>query len=192
VWVVVGLGNPGQHYSQTRHNVGFMFIRRVAKAWDIRLKKRMYLSKGIMVNRDNDKIFLSMPQTYMNNSGQALSLIVKGTQIELPHLIVVYDDLDIPLGEIRVRKEGRAGFHKGMISIIQELETSKFPRIRIGIGPLPEDVDAADFVLSPFQKEEMPLLDKSLTIAQEALELLLSGEIDRAMSIYNQRYQDVN
>jgi len=192
VWVVVGLGNPGQHYSQTRHNVGFMFIRRVAKAWDIRLKKRMYLSKGIMVNRDNDKIFLAMPQTYMNNSGQALSLIVKGTQIELPHLIVVYDDLDIPLGEIRVRKEGSAGFHKGIISIIQELETSKFPRIRIGIGPLPEDVDAADFVLSPFQKEEMPLLDKSLTIAQEALELLLSGEIDRAMSIYNQRYQDVN
>ncbi|MBE0461034.1 MAG: aminoacyl-tRNA hydrolase [Candidatus Aminicenantes bacterium] len=192
MWVVVGLGNPGQHYSQTRHNVGFMFIRRVAKAWDVRLKKRMYLSKGIVVNKDNDKILLVMPQTYMNNSGQALSLIVKGTKIELPHLIVVYDDLDIPLGEIRVRKEGRAGFHKGMISIIQELETSKFPRIRIGIGPLPEDVDAADFVLSPFQKEEMPLLDKSLTIAQEALELILSGEIDRAMSIYNQRYQDVN
>jgi len=192
VWVVVGLGNPGQHYSQTRHNVGFMFIRRVAKAWDVRLKKRMYLSKGIVVNRNNDKILLAMPQTYMNNSGQALSLIVKRTQIELSHLIVVYDDLDIPLGEIRIRKEGSAGLHKGMISIIQELETSKFPRIRIGIGPLPEDVDAADFVLSPFQKEEMPLLDKSLTIAQEALELLLSGEIDRAMSIYNQRYQDVN
>jgi len=192
VWVVVGLGNPGQHYSQTRHNVGFMFIRRVAKAWDVRLKKRMYLSKGIVVNRDNDKILLAMPQTYMNNSGQALRLIVKRTQIELSHLIVVYDDLDIPLGEIRVRKEGSAGLHKGMISIIQELETSKFPRIRIGIGPLPEDADAADFVLSPFQKEEMPLLDKNLTIAQEALELILSGEIDRAMSIYNQRYQDVN
>ncbi len=192
MWVVVGLGNPGQHYSQTRHNVGFMFIRRAAKAWSVRLKKRMYLSKGIVVNRDNDEILMAMPQTYMNNSGQALSLIVKRTQIELSHLIVVYDDLDIPLGEIRIRKEGSAGLHKGMISIIQELETSKFPRIRIGIGPLPEDVDAADFVLSPFQKEEMPLLDKSLTIAQEALELLLSGEIDRAMSIYNQRYQDVN
>ncbi|MEA2005633.1 MAG: aminoacyl-tRNA hydrolase [Acidobacteriota bacterium] len=192
MWVVVGLGNPGQHYSQTRHNVGFMFIRRVAKAWNVRLKKRMYLSKGIVVNRDNDKILLAMPQTYMNNSGQALRLIVKRTQIELSHLIVVYDDLDIPLGEIRVRKEGSAGLHKGMISIIQELETSKFPRIRIGIGPLPEDADAADFVLSPFQKEEMSLLDKSLTIAQEALELILSGEIDRAMSIYNQRYQDVN
>lgn len=192
MWVVVGLGNPGQHYSQTRHNVGFMFIRRVAKAWNVRLKKRMYLSKGIVVNRDNDKILLAMPQTYMNNSGQALSLIVKRTQIELSHLIVVYDDLDIPLGEIRIRKEGSAGLHKGMISIIQELETSKFLRIRIGIGPLPEDADAADFVLSPFQKEEMPLLDKSLTIAQEALELILSGEIDRAMSIYNQRYQYVN
>jgi PTH1 family peptidyl-tRNA hydrolase len=113
--------------------------------------------------------------------------IVRSGGISLDHVIIVYDDLDIPVGDIRIRKEGGAGTHKGMSSIVYEMGTVCFPRIRVGIGPLPSGLDATDFVLSSFQEEERPLLEQGLSKAQNALGLILGDKIESAMNLHNQR-----
>lgn len=187
MWAVVGLGNPGRRYSGTRHNVGFTFVRRVAKAWETKLRKRRFSSKIAEVEKENEKIMLVLPQTYMNNSGVAVKRIMEGRNIQSEQLLVVYDDLDIPLGEIRVRKRGSSGTHKGMRSIVQEIETTQFPRMRIGIGPLPAGEDAVEYVLSCFDETEGVLLEESLKSAREALEMILDGRVEAAMNMYNQR-----
>ncbi|MFQ5721059.1 MAG: aminoacyl-tRNA hydrolase, partial [Candidatus Aminicenantales bacterium] len=125
--------------------------------------------------------------TYMNNSGLAVKSMVEGSWVIPDHLVVIYDDLAIPLGEIRIRKEGGAGSHRGLISIIKEIQTTKFPRIRIGIGPLPPGEEAVPFVLSAFRPEEKVQLEHSLERAQQALDLILENKIERAMSLYNRR-----
>ena len=187
MWAVVGLGNPGREYTNTRHNAGFLFIRRLAKEWQVKLRRRIFLSKAGVAKRGNDQVLLAMPQTYMNNSGLAVKRMIEGTWVVPHQLVVVYDDLDIPLGEIRIRKEGGAGNHKGMRSIIKEIQTTKFPRIRIGIGPLPYEEEAASFVLSPLEPEEKSKLELSFARAQQALDLILKGNIERAMTLYNKR-----
>jgi len=187
VWAVVGLGNPGRRYSGTRHNAGFLFVRSMAKTWKIRLKKRRFSSKIGEVERKSEKIMLALPQNYMNNSGVAVKQILTGRNIRPEKLIVVYDDMDIPLGEIRIRKAGGAGTHKGMGSVVREIETTEFPRMRVGIGPLPPGEDAVDYVLSAFEKREIPLLVEGLKKAREALELILTGSVEEAMNTYNQR-----
>jgi len=184
---VVGLGNHGRRYSQTRHNAGFMFIKRLAKEWKIKLKKRNTLVRAGEAMKSKERVLLIMPQTFMNQSGLAVKGIMDELRIAPEKLIVVYDDLDMSLGEIRVRKEGGAGTHKGMNSIVHEIETTKFPRIRLGIGSQSYSEDATHFVLSSFEKGEKILLEKSLEKAQEALEIILAGEIERAMNIYNKR-----
>jgi PTH1 family peptidyl-tRNA hydrolase len=184
---VVGLGNPGKVYAQTRHNAGFSFVRKIAKDWNLRLRKRSFSSKTQWTERGGTKILLAMPQTFMNNSGLAVKQIVSSGGVLPENLVVVYDDLDIPLGDIRVRKDGSAGSHKGMSSVIRELGTTQFPRVRLGIGPLPQGTDATDFVLSSFSDEEQPLLEQGLDKAQNALYLILDKKIDSAMGLYNQR-----
>lgn len=149
MWAVIGLGNPGRRYAETRHNVGYSFVRKLARRLDVRLKKRKYGSKIAEVRRDEETLVLAQPQTYMNQSGLAVGEILGGYGIGPENIVVVYDDLDIPLGQIRVRKEGSAGTHKGLRSIIDEVGTRAFPRIRVGIGPLVEPGDATQFVLSP-------------------------------------------
>ena len=187
MWAVVGLGNPGKHYAATRHNVGFTVVKQLARAWKVKLRKRKYSAKAAEVEREGKKVLLALPQTYMNRSGYAVREILDGTGISPEQMVVVYDDLDIPLGEIRVRKEGGPGTHKGVNSIVQEIETTAFPRIRVGIGPVAPDWEAADFVLSPFEENEKALLEQSLKNAQEALELILAGKIDEAMNSFNQK-----
>lgn len=187
MWVVVGLGNPGLRYKDTRHNAGASFIRRLSKEWDLRLKRRSSYFKSGEQRRGDKSIVLAIPLTYMNRSGYAVREILERYGLPPERLVVVYDDLDIPLGTIRIRKEGGAGTHKGMHSVIQELETEEFPRLRLGIGPLPAGEDATQFVLSSFEKEERPLFHKSLEKAKEALEMIFAGEIDKAMNMYNTR-----
>lgn len=187
MWAVVGLGNPGRQYSGTRHNVGLTLVKRVAKAWKVKLRKKVFFSKAAEVERNKEKVILATPLTYMNHSGQAVKKILEGRNISPENLIVVYDDLDIPLGEIKIKKRGGAGTHKGMMSIVEEIATEDFLRIRIGIGPLSADRDAVDYVLSRFVKSEEPLLEEGLKKAQEAIQLILAGEADKAMNIYNQR-----
>jgi PTH1 family peptidyl-tRNA hydrolase len=188
---VIGLGNPGKKYLGTRHNAGFSLIRKIAKDWEIKIRKRRFMSKAAIAERSQGKILLAMPQTYMNRSGMAVKQIMDTKKISPERLLVIYDDLDIPLGEIRIRKEGGAGAHKGMISVIQEIETTRFPRIRLGIGPLEPDVEATDFVLSPFEENQAQLLKEGLSKAQNALEYIINDEIEKAMNLYNLRSRAV-
>jgi PTH1 family peptidyl-tRNA hydrolase len=185
VWAVVGLGNPGLKYSRTRHNVGFLFVKGLARSWGTKLRKRRHLSKLILADHHQGQILLAAPQTFMNASGQAVVRLLENYQVRPEHTLIVYDDFDLMLGEIRIRKEGSAGSHKGMSSVIRELGTARIPRIRIGIGPLPETADPVEFVLSPFTKAEQAYLEQSLSKAFEALELVLVGEIERAMNLFN-------
>ncbi len=187
MWAVVGLGNPGRRYSGTRHNVGFTFIKKTAREWKVKLRKKIFFSKAGEVKRKEEKILLALPQTYMNKSGLTVKKIMEGRDITPEHLVVVYDDLDVPLGEIRIRKRGGPGTHKGMRSIVEEIRTEEFPRIRVGLGPLPGDENAVNYVLSSFDKAEESLLEEGLRKAQEALEMILSGEVERAMNTYNHR-----
>ncbi|NIM58267.1 MAG: aminoacyl-tRNA hydrolase [Candidatus Aminicenantes bacterium] len=187
MWAVVGLGNPGRRYSETRHNVGYTFVKKIAKEWKVRLKKKIFFSKAGEVEREDDKILLALPQTYMNKSGLAVKKILEGRDIKQENLVVVYDDLDIPLGEIRIRKSGGPGTHKGMSSVIEEIRTQEFPRIRVGLGPLPEGENAVNYVLSSFKQAEKSRLEEGLRKAREALEMILAGEVERAMNTYNQR-----
>lgn len=185
MWAVVGLGNPGKRYRHTRHNAGFLFVNRTAKAWGVRLRRRFYSCRGNRLIRSEEHILLALPQTYMNRSGEAVKRILEGGETDLSNLLVVYDDLDIPLGKIRVRKDGGGGTHQGMRSVVQAVESTDFPRIRVGIGPLPEGRDASDFVLSPFGESEWSLLERSLDRARAALDMILAGGIEKAMNTYN-------
>lgn len=187
MWLVVGLGNPGDEYAGTRHNAGFMLVERLAGAWGVELRGRLFKARTALARRGAEEVLLVEPKTFMNRSGAAVRAAMAGKDVPAERLVVVYDDLDIPLGEIRVRKRGRPGTHKGMISIAGEIRTDEFARVRIGIGPCPAGRDAAEYVLEPFRRAERPLLDQSLEDAAEALEMVLDGRIDRAMTRFNRR-----
>jgi len=189
LWAVVGLGNPGEEYAATRHNAGFLLVRRVARARGAELRGRSFKARTAAVRSGDDEVLLALPQTFMNRSGASVREIVAKNSLPPERLVVVYDDLDIPTGEIRVRKRGSPGTHKGMISIVEALGTREFPRLRIGIGPLPAGEDAAEYVLAPFDRDERPLLERSLDEAEEALEMILAGGLDRAMARFNRRHQ---
>lgn len=185
MWAVVGLGNPGRKYAGTRHNAGFLFVQSVAKSWDVRVKKSRYLSKTGEVNRGTERVVLVLPQTYMNECGQAVRELVRGLRLDSGRLLVVYDDVDIPLGEIRIRKDGGPGTHKGMLSIVREIETKTFPRLRLGIGPGPQSGDIVPFVLAPFRRDEKRRFEESLEKGRTALDLILDGRIETAMNEFN-------
>jgi PTH1 family peptidyl-tRNA hydrolase len=187
LWIIVGLGNPGKKYVHSRHNAGFVFIQRLGDKQNAKLKKRKHSAKTARVKLTHGPALLVKPWTYMNNSGQAVREIVERTGVSLDRLLVVYDDLDIPLGEIRIRKTGGPGTHKGMASIVKEVDSTLFPRIRIGIGPLPPEVDATDFVLSDFREGERKILENCLTTAEKAIDSMMESGVDEAMNRFNRR-----
>lgn len=191
MWAIVGLGNPGKKYETSRHNAGFLLIDRLSQKWDVKTKKKKYSARISRVERKQENLLLVKPWTFMNRSGLAVKALIEKTGLKLSRLITVYDDLDIPLGEIRVRKKGGAGTHNGMISIIQEIESAQFPRIRIGIGPLPSEVEATDFVLSEFSKDEKKALKHSLDMAEKAVDLILDSNIEEAMNRFNRVVRDL-
>jgi len=187
LWVIVGLGNPGKKYAASRHNVGFVLIQRLADRHNAKLKKRKYSAKAAQVELANGPALLVKPWTYMNRSGVAVNGLIEEAGVSLDRLLVVYDDLDIPLGEIRVRKKGGPGTHNGMASIVQEIDSTEFPRIRIGIGPLPPGVGATDYVLDSFRKEENPVLEDSMIKAQKTVDLIMKSGVDEAMNRFNRK-----
>ena len=187
MWIVAGLGNPGREYAGTRHNAGFLFVKRLARRWETEVKKRKYSARVAEVRRGGERLLLALPQTYMNMSGVAVRELLAGYRVPPENAVVVYDDLDIVLGEIRVRRSGRPGSHKGLASIVVETGTTQFPRIRLGIGPLDDRADAVRFVLSSFSPEERAVLDGALARAEEALDLIVGGRIDQAMTAFNRK-----
>lgn len=185
MYLIIGLGNPGKDYVNTRHNAGFMAIDRLARIADIdvtTIKLNALIGKG---SYDGKKVILAKPQTYMNSSGESVRPLVDYFKPE--KIIVIYDDIDLDVGAIRVRKEGSAGGHNGMKSIIQHLGTTEFERVRVGIGAKPPRMDLADWVLGHFPKEDVIALDKAMDDVAEAVKLMLADSTDEAMNRYNRK-----
>jgi PTH1 family peptidyl-tRNA hydrolase len=187
LWLVVGLGNPGDEYQGTRHNAGFMLVDRVAARYGATLKGRLFNARSAVIAGRSGPVTLVEPSTFMNLSGGPVAAALKGKEVPLDKLVVVYDDLDLSLGAVRIRAKGSAGTHKGMKSIVGALGTGDFARIRIGIGPRPERVDAADFVLARFKKNEIGPLNEGLDQAEEALDIILDGGLAEAMTRFNRK-----
>lgn len=184
-YLVTGLGNPGPKYSDNRHNVGFRCVDRIASLHHLffdRQQKRAYVALGTVAERP---VVLVKPRVFMNRSGYAVAALVNFYRVPLNRTLVVYDDLDLPLGAMRVRPSGGAGGHRGMRSIIRQLGSREFPRLRVGIGRPPGRMEPADYVLQDFAVDEEPVVDEVLEQAIGAIETWLTEGIDEAMSRYN-------
>jgi len=182
VRMIVGLGNPGREYAHTRHNVGFDILDLLAKQRHVRILGRQ--SRALVGSFDlcGEQILLVKPQTFMNESGQAVGGIARKHNLGPDDILVIYDDLDLPLGKIRIRMRGSSGGHKGMKSIISHLHSEDFPRIRIGIG---RSGEAIDHVLSRFNRKDRAIMDVTLAQAAAALDMILEEGIEAAMNLYN-------
>jgi len=185
---VAGLGNPGYRYKNTRHSVGFMVIDALAEKVGVNIRKNKKLKHKAIINEvniDEKKILLVKPQTYMNASGESIKDIVENYKVPLNNLIILYDDADLPLGKIRIRRSGSAGTHNGMKSVIYHLQAEDFPRIRIGIGKPPPDMDIIDYVLGKFTMDETDVIHESILKAAEAAITIVKEGVDEAMAKFN-------
>jgi len=184
--VIYGLGNPGSNYERTRHNVGFMVVDHLARKWGIPLRKKKADVLSGTGRIEGVEAMLAKPQTFMNLSGLPLNPL----HIDAPDLIVIHDDMDIPLGQVRVKTGGGTGGHKGLISIKGALSTGDFIRVRFGIGRPPERWDPSDYVLGRFPKEDLDTVQEQIVMAASAVELCLKGEVTKAMNTFNKREKD--
>ena len=183
--LLVGLGNPGADYKLTRHNLGFMLIDYLAAGWGIKLEERKYgacWGRGAIAGQE---VALVQPLSYMNLSGQPVKRLLRAFGLDLADLLVACDDLNLPLGRLRLRSRGSAGGHNGLKSIITSLQSAEFPRLRLGIGQPPPGQDAAEYVLSPFKIKEWPLVEEMLSRAGRALETCLAEGLQAAMNTFN-------
>ena len=187
--IIVGLGNPGTEYRRTRHNLGFRVVDHLASFWGVSLKQESPHKNWIgCCDRFQEPLLLAKPPSFMNASGVAVHQILHQHRLGPKDLIVVVDDVSLPLGSLRVRPRGSAGGHNGLASLIEELETQEFVRVRIGIDtPARSREDLSDFVLTIFRPAEEKLVEKLLCQAQQALECLMQEGIPKAMSLYNKR-----
>lgn len=184
-YLVVGLGNPGKKYMGTRHNVGFDFIECLAKELNIKLNNSKFNAiYGIGKLNGND-VILVMPMTFMNLSGDAVEPIAKYYKIPTENIIICYDDIYLPVGKLRIRKNGSAGGHNGMKSIIARLKSMDFPRIRIGVSEKPDYMDLADYVLSKFDKSEFEAIDNGIENAVNACKTIINEDVIKAMNNFN-------
>jgi peptidyl-tRNA hydrolase, PTH1 family len=184
VKLVVGLGNPGSRYADTRHNVGFMLVDRLAQRHGAAISKKQCSGLVGFAESPGEKLCLAKPQTYMNLSGETVGCLMRYYKVPISGLLVVYDDRDLPLGRLRLRDGGGAGGHRGIESIIAVLGTQQFPRLRIGIGR-PTEVDAVDHVLGRFSPDERPTVTATLDRAADAVEVALRDGLVRAMNEFN-------
>ena len=188
MYLIVGLGNPGDKYKGTRHNVGFEGINKLAFDFHIDIKNtrrfRARLGEGRI---GNTRVLLMQPMTYMNLSGEAVQLVMRYYKIPVEQLMVLVDDVNLPVGDIRVRERGSAGGQKGLISIINNLATEDFTRIRIGVGSKPPQMSLSDYVLSRFFKEEHQAFIDGVTKATDAVECILKSDVPTAMNQFNKK-----
>jgi PTH1 family peptidyl-tRNA hydrolase len=187
VKLVVGLGNPGRAYERTRHNIGFDVISALVNRRKERLRKPFCFSGLQVLIKDEPCVRFLQPMTYMNRSGEVVRRAMRRWRIKPEDLVVVYDDLDLNWGEIRVRAKGSAGTHNGMRSIVGQIGTEQFSRVRVGIGPKPEEIEIIEYVLGRYSPQEDFELEKVVDGAADAVESLISAGIDTAMSVFNGR-----
>ncbi len=185
-FMVVGLGNPGRDYEFTRHNAGFLTLDHIAVEENVEIKKLKYKALIGDTVISGHRCLLVKPQTFMNNSGESVREISQFYKIPPEKIIVIFDDISLPCGKLRIRRKGTDGGHNGIKSIIYHLNSDNFPRIKVGVGAKPHpDYNLADWVLSTFKKDEMEELKKAIAKATEVLPYMLDGEIDKAMNKAN-------
>lgn len=191
-YLIAGLGNPGREYENTRHNVGFMCIDALIRAHhlttDQHKQSKAKIAQGIIVGRP---VLLVKPQTFMNLSGSSIQGLAAYYKIPPQRMLVIYDDLDLPPGTLRIRPKGGSGGHRGMRDIIQRLGSQEFPRIRFGIGRPPDRMDPAAYVLRPFDRDEKTVIDPTIARVILAIEAWLTQGIDAAMNRFNGSSDDV-
>ncbi|HBA62919.1 MAG TPA: aminoacyl-tRNA hydrolase [Lachnospiraceae bacterium] len=188
MFIIAGLGNPGKEYEGTRHNVGFDVIDRLADQYNISVeerKHRAFCGKGIIAGQ---KVLLVKPQTYMNLSGESIRSVLEYYKVnETQEFLVVFDDVSLDVGQIRIRKKGSAGGHNGIKNIIAQTGTTEFQRIKIGVGEKPKQHDLADYVLGHFSRAEREQMEEGYDRAVKAIELMVNGQVDEAMNEYNKK-----
>ena len=184
-FLIIGLGNPGREYRGTRHNIGFMLVDRLAAKLNTRftrMQSRALVGSAIFGER---KIILAKPQTFMNLSGQSVQGLVHFYKMPLTNLLIAHDDLDLPIGTIRIRPDGGSAGQKGMTSILERLGTDVFPRLRMGIGRPPGQMQAPDYVLQEFSNSDLSIISETLNHAVEAVLIFATEGLDAAMNKYN-------
>lgn len=192
MYIIVGLGNPSKQYENTRHNVGFEVVDRLAEKYYISVtekKHRAFCGSGVI---EGQKVLLVKPQTFMNLSGESVRSVAEFYKCDsATQLIIICDDINLDVGQLRIRKKGSAGGHNGLKNIISHLHTEEFMRIRIGVGNKPEGYDLADFVLGHFSRQERAAIEDGEEAAAEAVKVILAGGIDEAMNLYNRKRQSL-
>jgi PTH1 family peptidyl-tRNA hydrolase len=183
--LIVGLGNPGSDYLRHRHNVGFRIVGRLAGRHGLAFDRLQHKARVATGRVAGERVILAKPLTYMNKSGESVGPLLHWYKLSLDHLLVIYDDLDIPLGDLRLRPQGGSGGHRGMRSIIQQLGSGEFARLRVGIGRPPPRWDPADYVLSPFTEDELPMVEDVCERAVAAAERWLAEGVEVAMNEFN-------
>ena len=184
-WLIIGLGNPGKKYQLTKHNVGFRVVDRFAEQKGIKLKRRLGKFQVGEGRIGAERVVIAKPLTYMNRSGVVVKKLIKELGIPLDHLVVVHDDLDIESGRIKIKEKGGHGGHKGVGSIIEQVGDPDFLRVKVGIDKPEKPDEGADYVLTPFDNEQRPLMAESMEQATEAIEAIIVSGKDKAMSKYN-------
>lgn len=188
MYIIVGLGNPKKEYENTRHNIGFDVIDKLAEQEDISVlekKHKAIIGKGYVAGQ---KCILAKPQTYMNLSGESVRELVDYYKVdETEELIVISDDISLDVGQLRIRKKGSAGGHNGLKNIIAHLGHDQFMRVKMGVGEKPKGYDLADYVLGHFSKEERGVMDKAAERATDAIRMMITEDADAAMNEYNRK-----
>jgi PTH1 family peptidyl-tRNA hydrolase len=183
MWIVVGLGNPGKRYSRTRHNIGFMVVEDIARRYEIDFKEKEKYRIGTG-SIDGEKVLLIEPLLYMNNSGLTVKDVIRRFNIPLEKLIVIHDDLDMEVGKLKIRRKGSSGGHKGVESIIQNISSKDFARLKIGIGR-EVGITSEDYVLSKFRKDEISLIKSAIEKASDTVTCIVLDGLDKAMNRFN-------
>jgi PTH1 family peptidyl-tRNA hydrolase len=186
-FIVAGLGNPGKRYARTRHNLGFRAVEGLARKRGARWSDAGRVAAVARLSVSGHDVLLIQPLAYMNRSGDVLAPLLAGETLPCERALVVCDDFALPLGSLRLRKSGSDGGHNGLRSVAERLGTSEFPRLRLGVGPVPPRVDPSEFVLAEFFPEEEPAVEEALSAAVECIEAWVADGIDRAMSRFNTR-----
>ena len=185
MYLIIGLGNPEEEYSQTRHNMGFDVINKLANKYDIGVNKKQFQALCGTGSIEGEKVMLVKPQTYMNESGESIIQFVNFYKVEFDKIIVIYDDMDVDEGTIKIRKKGGPGTHNGMKSIVKKLNSQNFARIRVGTGKTEKTSDLINFVIGKLKDEEYEKLKPGISLAVEAIQTILTNGIDNAMNKLN-------
>jgi PTH1 family peptidyl-tRNA hydrolase len=184
-WLIIGIGNPGRQYADTRHNLGFRVVNELARRWGVGRMARRFQGLFGVAEVFGERVGLLKPMTFVNRSGQSVAEAVRQLRLPTQRLLVVLDDAALPLGKLRLRSRGSDGGHKGLRSILEALGTQFVPRLRIGIGAPPPDTDLVTFVLSPFAPEERPIIEQAIERAADAVQVWMTEGVEAAMQQFN-------